>query len=237
VTSIPAAADIEANLREIRRRLDRAARVADRNPAAVQLIAISKTFAADAVRHAYDAGQRAFGENRVQEALQKIAAVQDLAVEWHLVGHLQTNKARKAASAFHWIHSVDRVELLQQIDRAAADQGTRPQLLIQVDLAKEPTKFGAPVHLVRTLFDEAGKCRAAQVVGLMLLPPYADDPEAVRPYFQTLSELRETLGLEGVPSSMLRHLSMGMSHDFEVAVQEGATMIRIGTAIFGSRTP
>jgi pyridoxal phosphate enzyme (YggS family) len=187
----------------------------------------------DDVRAAAAAGQTDFGENRVQEALQKIAESADLSIRWHLVGHLQSNKARRAATAFHCIHSVDSLDLLVRLDRAAAETGAAPELLVQVDLAAEPTKFGIPEPLVRSLFDT--DLRAAQLVGLMVLPPWTENPEEARPWFRRLRELRDRLRADGVPPGRLRELSMGMSHDFEVAVQEGSTMVRIGTAIFGER--
>lgn len=226
---------IAARLTAIRARIDAAARAAGRDPASVRLIAISKTFPIDAVRAAYDAGQRDFGENRVQEALQKISRSADLTIRWHLVGHLQTNKARKAAPAFAMIQSVDSVELLQKLDAAAAETGHAPELLIQVDLAAEATKHGAPPAEVPRLFEAAAACRAARLVGLMTLPPVPDTPEDARPWFRRLRDLRDQWQAAGVPATMLRELSMGMSGDFEVAVQEGATLVRVGTAIFGSR--
>ena len=188
------------------------------------------------IRAAAAAGQKDFGENRVQEALQKIAGSADLSIRWHLIGPLQSNKARKAAEHFAAIHSVDSVSLLHRLDAAAAAAGTHPELFVQVDLAGKPTKHGAPPSAVPAICQAARDCRAAQVVGLMVLPPWFDDPEAARTYFQQLRQLRDRLRESGVPGEMLRELSMGMSHDFEVAVQEGATMVRIGTAIFGKRT-
>ncbi len=219
----------------IRARIDAAARAAGRDPSAVRLVAVSKTFPIDAVREAYAAGQREFGENRVQEALQKIAGSSDLSIRWHLLGHLQTNKARKAAPSFAMIQSVDSVALLERLDREAEEAGHAPELLIQVDLAGEATKHGVAMADVPRLFDAAATCRAARVVGLMTLPPVPDTPEDARPWFRRLRELRDEWQAAGVPAVMLRELSMGMSGDFEVAVQEGATIVRVGTAIFGSR--
>ncbi len=204
-------------------------------PAGIRLIAVSKTFPLHLIREACAAGQRDFGENRVQEGLQKISASADLEIRWHLLGHLQTNKARKAGPAFAMIHGVDSVELLQKLDAAAGDAGRSPELLIQVDLAGEATKYGVPPDEVPRLFEAAAACRAARVVGLMTLPPIPATPEDARPYFRRLRELRDEWLASGVPAPMLRELSMGMSGDFEVAVQEGATMVRVGTAIFGSR--
>ena len=234
---------ISDRLAEIRERIASAARSAGRDPSSVRLVAVSKTFPIESIADAFAAGQRDFGENRVQEALQKVeqAALQkidrsaDQSIRWHLLGHLQTNKARKAAPAFAMIQSVDSVELLHKLDQAAADTQHTPELLIQVDLAGEATKFGVPPGEMPRLFEAAAACRAAKVVGLMTLPPYPETPEDSRPWFRQLRELRDQWQASGVPASMLNELSMGMSGDFEVAVQEGATIVRVGTAIFGSR--
>jgi len=212
-----------------------AAGAAGRDPSSIRLVAVSKTFPIEAVREAYAAGQRDFGENRVQEGLQKIGETTDLTIRWHLLGHLQTNKARKAGPAFAMVQSVDSVELIQKLDAAAAETGRAPELLIQVDLAGEATKFGAPPSEMARLFEAAGACRAATVVGLMTLPPVPDTPEDARPFFRRLRGLRDEWLATGVPASMLRELSMGMSGDFEVAIEEGATIVRVGTAIFGTR--
>jgi pyridoxal phosphate enzyme (YggS family) len=227
--------DIASRLTDIRTRIARAAQSAGRDASSVQLIAVSKTFPIEAVYEAVAAGQRDFGENRVQEALQKIERSADQSIRWHLLGHLQTNKARKAAPAFAVIQSVDSVELLRKLDQSATETGHAPELLIQVDLAGEATKFGASPAEVPGLLEAAAACRAAKVVGLMTLPPVPDTPEDSRRWFRQLRELRDHWQASGVPAPMLRELSMGMSGDFEVAVQEGATMVRVGTAIFGSR--
>ncbi len=226
---------IADRLTEVRSRIATAARSVGRDPSSVQLIAVSKTFPADLVREAYAAGQRDFGENRVQEALQKIERATEPEIRWHLLGHLQTNKARKAGAAFATIQSVDSVELLQKIDLAAVEAGTTPELLIQVEVAHEATKFGAPPLAVPRLFEAAARLEAARVVGLMTLPPVPQTPEDARPWFRRLRDLRDEWLASGVPAPMLRELSMGMSGDFEVAIQEGATMVRVGTAIFGRR--
>ncbi len=227
---------IGLRLASIRQRIASAAAAAGREPSSIRLVAVSKTFPIEAVREAWQAGQREFGENRVQEALQKIGAAADLEIRWHLLGHLQTNKARKAAPAFATIQSVDSVELLEKLDRAAAEAGVAaPELLIQVDLAGEATKFGARPDEARRILDAAAQCTAARVTGLMTLPPVPDTPEDARPWFRRLRELRDGWLAEGIPSGMLRELSMGMSQDFEVGVEEGATIVRVGTAIFGSR--
>ena len=228
--------DIVGNLAAIRERIAAAAAAAGRRPEDVRLLAVSKTFSADHVRAAYAAGQRDFGENKVQEALQKREETADLEIRWHLIGHLQSNKAKKAAPAFAAIHSIDSVDLVRRVDTAAEDAGAAPDLYIQVDLAGESTKFGAPEGDVPGIARAAMACRAARLKGLMLLPPWFDDPELARPYFRRLRDLRERLVEDGIDASRVRELSMGMSHDFEVAIQEGATLVRVGTAIFGKRT-
>ena len=227
--------DVHSNLAAVRERLAAAARACGRRPEDVRLIAVSKTFPADAVRAAYAAGQRDFGENKVQEALHKQEATRDLDVRWHLIGHLQSNKARRSANAFSAIHSIDSLELLERVDAAAAESHARPDLFLQVDLAGERTKFGAPESEIGAIARAAIACRAARLVGLMLLPPWSEDPEAARPFFRRLRELRDRLVREGIDAAHLARLSMGMSHDFEVAIEEGATDVRVGTAIFGKR--
>jgi pyridoxal phosphate enzyme (YggS family) len=229
-------ASIAQNLQSVRSRVDAAARRAGRDPAAIRLIAVSKTFSADAVRAAWSAGQVDFGENKVQEGLQKIGDTADIKIRWHLIGHLQSNKAKKAATAFHCIHSIDSIELLRKIDAAAADAGIAPEILVQVDLAREATKFGAAADDARRIVDATQSLRAARMTGLMLIPPWNEDQEQTRPWFIRLRELREALVSEGIAAASLAQLSMGMSHDFEAAIEEGATMVRIGTAIFGKRT-
>ena len=226
---------IAVRLAEVRARIDAAARGAGRDPSSVRLVAVSKTFPLESVRDAYAAGQRDFGENRVQEALEKIDASRDLDARWHLLGHLQTNKARKAASAFAMIQSVDSADLLRRLDAAAAEAGAAPEMLVQVDLAGEASKHGARSADVPHILEEAGRCRAARVVGLMTLPPIPEAPEDARPWFRQLRELRDGWLQSGVPAGMLREMSMGMSGDFEVAIEEGATIVRVGTAIFGAR--
>jgi pyridoxal phosphate enzyme (YggS family) len=227
---------ISTNLAAVRERIAAAARSSGRRPDDIRLIAVSKTFPAEAVRAAWEAGQRDFGENKVQEALQKQAQTADLEIRWHLIGHLQSNKARKAGAAFAAIHSIDGVELLRRVDEAAADAGVRPDVLIQVDLAGEATKFGAPEAEVGDIARAALDCRAVRLTGLMVLPPWSEAPETARPYFRRLRELRDRLVADGIDGAHLGRLSMGMSHDFEVAIQEGATDVRVGTAIFGKRT-
>jgi pyridoxal phosphate enzyme (YggS family) len=229
-------ATIAANLQSVRSRIDAAARRAGRDPSDVHLIAVSKTFGADHVRAAWAAGQRDFGENKVQEALLKIGETTDMEIRWHLIGHLQSNKAKKAVAPFACIHSVDSVDLLQKMDAAAREQGASPDVLVQIDLAGEATKFGAGAGEARRILDAALEARAVRVAGLMLIPPWNEDQEQTRPWFVRLRELRDAWRSEGVRPDALRHLSMGMSHDFEAAIEEGATLVRVGTAIFGKRT-
>ncbi len=229
-------ATIAANLSSVKSRIDAAARRVGRDPSEILLVAVSKTFSADHVRAAWRAGHRDFGENKVQEALQKMADAAEKEIRWHLIGHLQSNKAKRAATGFACIHSVDSIELLEKLDRAASDEGTSPDVLIQVDLAGESTKFGAPADQARRVLDAAIEARALRVAGLMLIPPWNDDQEQTRPWFARLRALRDDWLSAGVPPPALRHLSMGMSHDFEAAVEEGATLVRVGTAIFGKRT-
>ena len=225
---------VAARLADVRARIARAAGRAGRDPASVRLVAVSKTFPVDAVRDAAGAGQVDFGENKVQEALGKMEATGDLTIRWHLVGHLQSNKAKKAA-LFDMIHSIDSASLLRKIDEAAAAIGRRPDLLVQVDLAGEATKFGAAEDELPAIFDAAQQARAVRTVGLMLIPPAVDDPEQARPFFRRLREVRDRLLARGVARACLVELSMGMSHDFEPAIEEGATLVRVGTAIFGAR--
>jgi pyridoxal phosphate enzyme (YggS family) len=229
-------AALRARLAAVRDRIASAAGRAGRPPSSVRLVAISKTFTAEDVRALAEGGQIDFGENKIQEALPKMDATADLAISWHLVGHLQSNKSRKAGARFDVVHSVDSTALASRLDEAAVEGGRALQLLVQVDLAGEATKHGIRVPEVRAIFDAARECRTARVVGLMAIPPATDDPERTRPYFRALREVRDGLLREGVDESMLRELSMGMSRDFEVAIEEGATMVRVGTAIFGSRS-
>jgi len=227
---------IARNLETVRARIDAAARRVGRDPSAVRLIAVSKTFSADHVRAAFAAGQRDFGENKVQEALQKIEQTADMEMRWHLIGHLQSNKAKKAAKPFACIHSVDSVDLLEKLDEAAAAQGASPEILVQVDLAGEATKFGAPADEARRTVEAALNARALRLAGVMIVPPWNEDQEQTRPWFGRLRELRDSWIADGLPAAPLQQLSMGMSHDFEAAIEEGSTLVRVGTAIFGSRT-
>jgi pyridoxal phosphate enzyme (YggS family) len=228
---------LRARLADIRARITRAADRAHRDPASIRLVAVSKTFSADHVRAAVEAGAVDFGENKVQEALAKMDQTSDLPLRWHLVGHLQSNKAKKAGARFDVVHSIDDPELIARVDAAAIDAGRRPELLVQVDLAGEATKQGAREADLLPIFDAARSIRSARVTGLMILPPEVDDPEEARTFFRQLRDVRQRLCDRGVDAGLLTELSMGMSHDFEVAIEEGATLVRVGTAIFGTRPP
>jgi PLP dependent protein len=230
-------APITSNLARVRERIARAAARAGRSPDEVTIVAVTKTFPAEAIRAAWGAGMRHFGENRVQEFEQKQPLVADLSATWHLVGHLQSNKARRAALLFHTIDSLDSLSLAEKLDAAAASpEAARSEplgVMIEVRLAPEETKSGV---------DEADLERLAQAVlalahlrlrGLMVIPPYCDPAELARPHFRRLRELRDALSSR--LACVLPGLSMGMSHDFEIAVEEGATEVRLGTALFGPR--
>ncbi len=232
---MPLAADIADSLTSVRRRIDTAAHRARRAPSDITLVAVSKTFSAEHVRLAAAAGQTVFGENRVQEGADKAQQLLGLGLEWHLIGHLQSNKAKRAVASFSWIESVDSLELLQKLDRAATEQRVRPRILIQVDLAHEATKHGADEARVAELVDAGLTAASLDLVGLMTVPPIPAQPEDSRPWFRQLRELRDRLVSKGMPAERLGHLSMGMSHDFEVAIEEGATIVRVGSSIFGGR--
>jgi pyridoxal phosphate enzyme (YggS family) len=218
--------DIKANLEKVEQQVERACRRAGRDPSGVLLIAVSKTVEVERIRAAVGAGVAALGENRVQEAKEKVAALGQ-PVPWHLIGSLQTNKAKDAVQLFDWIHSVDRLELAQELDKRAHAIGRTVRGLLQVNLGDEPQKGGAAPGDVKRLLDAMRGLRHLAIHGLMAIPPMSADAEAARPFFRRLRELRDATGLE--------HLSMGMSADFEVAIEEGATMVRVGTSIFGPR--
>ena len=228
---------ISGRVAAVRERIARAAARAGRRPEDVALVAVSKTFPVESVRSAFAAGVRDLGENRVQEAEAKIAATADLraaGLRWHLVGHLQANKAKRAGALFDWVHSVDGISLGRRLNEAGVDRGKPIRVLVQVDLAGEETKFGVPESQLLPLLESLQSLPSLRVEGLMILPPYNEDPEKSRPYFRRLRELRDKAKVAGL---LRGDLSMGMSHDFEAAVEEGATLVRLGTAIFGERPP
>lgn len=223
---------VEERLERIRLRIARAATKGGRDPASVTLIGATKSVDVDRVRAAVRAGLRDLGENRVQEALPKIAAVGE-GPRWHLIGHLQRNKTRQAVRAFALIHSVDSAALAQALDRAGRHAGEPVPVLIEVNVGGEATKFGVAPGAAEDLLSVIGGCEWVRPVGLMTVAPPSPDPETVRPVFRALRELRDRLRRRA--GEAFQELSMGMSDDFEVAVEEGATMVRIGRAIFGER--
>jgi len=208
-----------------------------RDPSEITLVAVANNVSPEPIREAINAGQRSFGENRVQEASSKIEALKDLDLEWHLIGHLQSNKARKAAAAFTWIESIDRIDMVHKLDGYAKEAGCRPAVLVQVDLAAEPTKHGSAIDGVREVITATLEAEALVLRGLMTVPPYPELADDSRPWFRQLRTLRDQLVADGLPAESLRDLSMGMSHDFEIAIEEGATIVRVGTALFGARQP
>ena len=220
---------LEQNLRSIRERIAAAAKRAGRDEKEVKLVAVSKTHPAETIQQAITAGQISFGENKVQEAEAKIGEIDRDGVEWHLIGHLQSNKARKAVQLFDVIESLDSIELAQRLERICQEVGREYlPVLVQVDLAGEETKAGIPESELTDLSGFLRTCERLKLKGLMVLPPFFEDPEATRPYFKRLREIRDRV----IPGG---ELSMGMSHDFEVAIEEGATIVRVGTVIFGER--
>jgi hypothetical protein len=227
--------DIGANLKSIRERIVAACARSGRDPLSVCLIGVSKTVPASLVRAGVEAGLAVLGENYVQEARSKMEELSNLAVSWHFIGHLQSNKARVAVESFDWIHTVDRVSLARELDRQAHRQGKRMPVLLEVNVGDEASKSGVPVDEAGSLFALASSLDGLAVRGLMALPPYEDDPEQVRPYFRKLREVLDRLREAAKTPEELTELSMGMSHDFEVAIEEGATMVRVGTALFGRR--
>ena len=225
---------IAANLARIRERIARAAERAGRRADEITLVAVSKTFPAEAVRAAYELGLREFGENRVQEFEAKHPKLADLDATWHLIGHLQSNKAKRAAQLFNRVDSVDNLALAQKLDLAADDQEKRLPILIEVHLGGEATKSGVTEGDLPALAEGVSALTHLDLQGLMTVPPYSEDAARVRPYIQKLRDLRDELSRR--LSKPLPALSMGMSHDFEVAIEEGATEIRLGTALFGQRS-
>ena len=231
-----AAETLQTRLDEVRRRIAAAVTKSGRLPESVKLVAVSKTHPEAVVRQAIKLGLTDFGENRVQEAETKIVAVGRSAARWHLIGHLQANKVRRAVNLFDVIHSLDSVALAQRLERACVESGREElQVLIQVDLAGETTKSGVIATELPELAKLVNDCSRLKLMGLMVLPPFFDDPEEARPFFRRLRELRDELQAGGLFGGNSGALSMGMTHDFEVAIEEGATMLRVGTAIFGER--
>jgi pyridoxal phosphate enzyme (YggS family) len=225
---------IAANLQDIMGRIRSAERAGGREPGAVRLVAVSKTRPAAEVIQAFQAGQIVFGENYVQELLEKAAEVTE-AVEWHFIGHLQSNKVRQIAGLVRMIHSVDRFSLAEEISRQWGKLGRCCDILIQVNLSGEVTKSGTTEAGALQLVRDVSSLPHVRIRGLMTMPAFFDDPEAARPFFAELMRLSRWIEAEALPGVEMRDLSMGMSGDFEAAIQEGATLVRVGTSIFGSR--
>jgi PLP dependent protein len=229
---------IAENIAGVQERLRAAALRAGRNPADITLMGVSKTFPAESIREAYAAGLRVFGENRVQEFAGKAAALRDLAdAEWHLIGHLQTNKAAKAAELFEAVDSVDSLRMAEKLNVAAASLGRILSVLIEINVGGEMAKSGmAPdSDELEQILMHASRWENLKIGGLMTVPPYAEDPEGSRTYFRKLRQIRDRIAARSLPQIGMAVLSMGMSHDFGVAIEEGATCVRVGTAIFGER--
>lgn len=225
---------IADNIRTVKDRIASAAKRANRDPASVRLVIVTKTVDSERIKEAVDAGATILGENRVQEAKEKIEKLGNVA-SWHLIGHLQVNKARHAVKLFDLIHSVDNLELAAEIDKQAVKIGKVQNVLIEVNIGGEASKAGMAVKNAPALVREIAKHRNIAIQGLMTIPPFSEQPEDSRPYFCVLRELAESMVRENIPNAAMKELSMGMSGDFEVAVEEGATMVRVGTSIFGER--
>ncbi|HTS67651.1 MAG TPA: YggS family pyridoxal phosphate-dependent enzyme [Terriglobia bacterium] len=227
--------NIAENIARVEERVAAACARSGRRREEVRLVAVSKTHPVDLIRAAFEAGLCDFGENRVQEANSKHAPLADLAVTWHLVGHLQSNKARVARELFQWVHSLDSGRLAEKLAAAARPGEPRMPVLIEVNLGEETSKSGLGAGDAATLAEQVAALASLDLRGLMVVPPFMENPEDVRPYFRRLRGLAEEIGARHLPNVSMRELSMGMSHDFEVAIEEGATIVRVGTAIFGAR--
>ncbi|HXY54047.1 MAG TPA: YggS family pyridoxal phosphate-dependent enzyme [Nitrospirota bacterium] len=225
---------IAENLAAVVNRCTSAAQRAGRDPLSVKLVVVTKTVDTERISEAVAAGALILGENRVQEAKEKIEKLGPIA-SWHLIGHLQTNKAKYAVKLFYMIHSVDNLQLAEEIDKQASKVNKVQDVLIEVSIAGEESKAGVAMEDAVTLIKEASKLKNISIKGLMTMPPFSDNPEDSRPYFKKLRQLSESVVNEHIPGVSMRELSMGMSGDYEVAIEEGSTMVRIGTAIFGER--
>jgi pyridoxal phosphate enzyme (YggS family) len=229
---------IAENIAVIRERISRAAAKVGRNPESVTLMGVSKTVAPERIREAYAAGIRVFGENRVQEFAEKSSALAELKdAEWHLIGHLQSNKSNKAAELFQSVDSVDSLRLAERLNEAAKQFGKKLSVLIEIKVGEEESKAGIPLDSpeLENLLLAAAKLENLHIRGLMTVPPFTEDTEGARPYFRLLRDLRDTIAARELPGIAMDTLSMGMSHDFDVAIEEGSTCVRVGSAIFGSR--
>jgi pyridoxal phosphate enzyme (YggS family) len=227
---------IAENIENVQNRIKRAAEKVGRDAKEIKLVTVTKTVDVNRIKEAVEAGLRIFGENRVQEAQKKVASyelrVPSGKIEWHFIGHLQTNKAKYAVQLFDMIHSIDSTALAEELNKQAAKINKIQDALIEVKLSEEETKHGVPKNELMELIESTKDMKNLNILGLMTIPPFYDDAEKTRPYFKRLRELRDVAVKNGYN---LPELSMGMSHDFEIAIEEGATMVRIGTAIFGER--
>ncbi len=228
---------IVENLQKIRKRIDDAATSCGRDPRSIRLVAVSKRIPLAAIEQASTAGQIVFGENYMQEAKDKIEKLKDSKIEWHFIGHIQTNKAKDAATLFDTIHTLDRLKLAKALNQYAEQSARKVSVLVQVNVGKELQKAGVLPDQAETLLKSLQDFPHLEVNGLMTMPPYKSDPEEVRPYFRRLRQLADDFAAKGFFSTPRYELSMGMSGDFEVAIEEGATLVRVGTAIFGQRPP
>lgn len=229
---------IAENIAQVQARISAAARRASRSPAEITLMGVSKTFPAVSIREAYAAGLRIFGENRVQEFAGKVDVLHDLPdAEWHLIGHLQTNKAGKAVELFHAVDSVDSVRMAEKLNASAQTTGKTLHVLIEINVGGEAAKTGVPPSSgeLEQILQGAARWTNLNIRGLMTVPPYTEDPEGARPYFRQLVQIRDSIAARALPKVGMNVLSMGMSHDFDVAIEEGSTCVRVGTAIFGAR--
>ena len=226
---------MKQRLEQIKQRIRQAAESCNRDADSVRLVTVSKTIAAEIVKEAIDAGVTILGENYVQEARDKFKALAQYPVSWHFIGHLQSNKAKYAVRLFDLIHSVDSLKLARELDKQAGKVDKIQQILLQVNISAEDTKSGISTDEAPRLIAEISQLKNLTVKGLMTMPPYFYQPEKVRPFFAALRELRDQIKEQSLPNVSLDELSMGMTGDFEVAIKEGATLVRIGTAIFGER--
>jgi pyridoxal phosphate enzyme (YggS family) len=226
---------VKTRLEKVKRRISDAAKDCGRSPESIKLVAVSKTVGSDRVGKAIDAGVTILGENYIQEAKEKFAALSDRPVKWHFIGHLQSNKAKYAVRMFDLIHSVDSIKLAKALDKEARKNAKVQDILVQVNISREETKTGIDPSEATDLISRIADLDHIRVLGLMTMPPFFDDPESARPFFQQLAALKEKIKGHNIAGTQMDELSMGMTGDFEVAIEEGATLVRIGTAIFGER--
>jgi pyridoxal phosphate enzyme (YggS family) len=226
---------IQSNIKKIHDEICAAAQKSGQDSSQITLIAVSKRKPAEMIQQAIDAGHRDFGENYIQEAMEKIDLIGRKSATWHFIGHLQSNKAKFAVKYFDLIHTVDKVKLAKEINRQAEKIGKIQEILLQVNISHETTKSGAEENEIMDIAKQVCRFDNLHISGLMCMPPFFDDPEDARVYFKKLKQISKDIEALNLPNTAMTHLSMGMSHDFTVAVEEGATLVRVGTAIFGAR--